>query len=148
MRIILQRVSKASVTVDGETIASVGRGLLILLGVGRGDGRAEADALAEKCAQLRMFDDAAGKTNRSLQDVKGEALVVSQFTLCADTRKGRRPSFTDAAAPEIAAPLVDYFAEKLRGLGLPTQTGRFGADMRVELVNEGPFTILLENPSR
>jgi D-tyrosyl-tRNA(Tyr) deacylase len=145
MRIVLQRVRKASVIVDGETIAAVGRGLLILLGVGPGDGRAEADALAGKCAQLRMFDDAAGKTNLSLQDVKGEALVVSQFTLYADTRKGRRPSFTDAAAPETAEPLVEHFAHALRALGIPVRTGRFGAHMLVELVNDGPFTITLDS---
>ena len=147
MRIILQRVTKASVTVDGEVIAAIGRGLLILLGIGHGDGQAGADFLAEKCANLRIFEDDAGKTNLSILDVKGEALVVSQFTLYADARKGRRPSFTDAAAPEIAEPLVLYFSERLAALGIPTRTGSFGARMLVDLTNDGPFTILLEHPS-
>jgi D-tyrosyl-tRNA(Tyr) deacylase len=146
MKIILQRVSKASVSVDGETVAAIGRGLLILLGIGRSDGRAEADSLAEKCARLRIFEDEAGKTNASIQDIQGEALVVSQFTLYADTRKGRRPSFTDAAAPDVAQQLVEYFAERLKSLGVPVRTGRFGAHMLVELVNDGPFTVVLENP--
>ena len=147
MRIILQRVTKASVSVDGEVIAAIGRGLLILLGIGHDDGQAEANFLAEKCANLRIFEDGAGKTNLSVLDVHGEALVVSQFTLYADARKGRRPSFTDAAAPEIAQPLVDYFAERLNGMGIPTRTGHFGARMQVELTNDGPFTIMLEHPS-
>ncbi len=147
MRIVLQRVQKASVTVDGETIAAIGRGLLILLGIGHGDGQAEADFLAEKCANLRIFEDDGGKTNLSIQDIRGEALVVSQFTLYADARKGRRPSFTDAAAPEIAEPLVVYFAERLAALGIPTRTGSFGARMRVDLTNDGPFTIVLDTNS-
>ena len=146
MRIVLQRVRKASVSVDGETIAAIGRGLLILLGIGHGDGQAEADFLAEKCANLRIFEDDAGKTNLSVLDILGEALVVSQFTLYADARKGRRPSFTDAGAPEIAEPLVQYFAERLTVLGVPTRTGSFGARMLVELTNDGPFTIVLEHP--
>ncbi len=146
MRIVLQRVRKASVTVDGETIAAIGRGLLILLGIGPGDGQAEADFLAEKCVNLRIFEDDGGKTNLSIQDIRGEALVVSQFTLYADARKGRRPSFTDAAAPEIAEPLVVYFAEQLAALGIPTRTGSFGARMLVDLTNDGPFTIVLEQP--
>ncbi|MBN2084814.1 MAG: D-tyrosyl-tRNA(Tyr) deacylase [Anaerolineales bacterium] len=146
MRIVLQRVQKASVTVDGEAIAAIGRGLLILVGIGHGDGQAAADFLAEKCANLRIFEDDAGKTNLSVLDVKGEALVVSQFTLYADARKGRRPSFTDAAAPEIAEPLVNYLAERLTGMGIPTRTGQFGARMQVELINDGPFTIVLEHP--
>jgi D-tyrosyl-tRNA(Tyr) deacylase len=146
MRIVLQRVTKASVTVDGDVIAAIGRGLLILLGIGPGDSRAEADYLAEKCANLRIFGDDAGKTNLSILDIRGEALVVSQFTLYADARKGRRPSFTDAAAPEVAEPLVKYFKERLNGMGIPTLTGSFGADMQVELINDGPFTIMLESP--
>jgi len=146
MRIILQRVTKANVSVDGEVIAAIGRGLLILLGIGHGDGQAEAEYLAEKCANLRIFEDDAGKTNLSVQDVKGEALVVSQFTLYADARKGRRPSFTDAAAPEIAEPLVRYFVELLTGMGVPARSGSFGANMQVELTNDGPFTIVLESP--
>jgi D-aminoacyl-tRNA deacylase len=148
MKVLLQRVTSASVTISGTRIASIGRGLLILLGIGQGDGHAQADSLAEKCAQLRLFGDAAGKTNLTIQDISGEALVVSQFTLYADTRKGRRPSFTDAGAPDIAEPLVEYFAKRLAALGVPTQTGRFGADMQVELVNDGPFTILLDSENK
>jgi D-tyrosyl-tRNA(Tyr) deacylase len=144
MRIVLQRVSKASVTVENRAIAAIGRGLLILLGIGPGDGEAEAEILAEKCARLRIFEDDAGKTNLSILDVGGEALVVSQFTLYADTRKGRRPSFTEAASPAAAEPLVLFFAERLNALGVPTRTGSFGAHMQVELVNDGPFTIVLD----
>ena len=144
MRVLLQRVSKASVTVDGQTISSIGKGLLILLGVGHGDGEEQANYLAEKTANLRVFEDDQGKTNLSILDVKGEAIVVSQFTLYADTRKGRRPSFIDAALPEVAEPLVRRFVELLRGQGVPTQSGRFGAHMEVEIHNDGPVTIWLE----
>ena len=144
MRALLQRVSKASVTVEGQTISAIGKGLLILLGVGHGDGEGQAKFLAEKIANLRIFEDEQGKTNLSILDVKGAAIVVSQFTLYADVRKGRRPSFTDAALPEIAEPLVDHFAELLRGHGVPTQTGKFGAHMEVEIHNDGPVTIWLE----
>jgi D-tyrosyl-tRNA(Tyr) deacylase len=147
MRIILQRVTKASVTINGEVIAAIGRGLLILLGIGHSDGQAGADFLAEKCANLRIFEDDGGKTNLSIKDIQGEALVVSQFTLYADARKGRRPSFTDAADPAIAEPLVRYFAERLAALGIPTRTGAFGANMQVELTNDGPFTVVLEHPN-
>lgn len=144
MRVLLQRVSKASVRVEGQTISDIGKGLLILLGVGHGDGEEQAKFLAEKIANLRIFEDDQGKTNLSVLDVKGEAIVVSQFTLYANARKGRRPSFTDAALPEVAAPLVDRFAELLRGQGVPTQTGKFGAHMEVEIHNNGPVTIWLE----
>jgi D-aminoacyl-tRNA deacylase len=144
MRALLQRVSKASVTVNGQTISSIGKGLLILLGVGHQDGEEQVRFLAEKTANLRIFEDEHGKTNLSVLDVKGEAIVVSQFTLYADTRKGRRPSFVDAALPEVAAPLVDRFAVLLRGHGIPTQTGQFGAHMEVEIHNDGPVTIWLE----
>jgi D-aminoacyl-tRNA deacylase len=144
MRALLQRVSKASVTVEGQTISSIEKGLLILLGVGHGDGEEQANYLAEKIANLRVFEDDRGKTNLSILDVKGEAIVVSQFTLYADTRKGRRPSFIDAALPEVAGPLVDRFVDLLRGQGVPTQTGRFGAHMEVEIHNDGPVTIWLE----
>lgn len=145
MRLVLQRVLQARVHVDGETIAEIGHGLLILLGIAPGDTEEVARALAEKVAALRIFEDEQGKTNLSIQDVKGEALVVSQFTLYADTRKGRRPSFTDAAPPHIAEPLVERFAEFLRQRGIPTQTGRFGAHMLVEIYNDGPFTLWLDN---
>jgi D-tyrosyl-tRNA(Tyr) deacylase len=144
MRALLQRVSKASVTVDGQTISAIEKGLLILLGVGHGDGVEQANYLAEKTANLRVFEDDQGKTNLSILDVKGEAIVVSQFTLYADTRKGRRPSFIDAALPELAEPLVHRFVELLRGHGVPTQSGRFGAHMEVEIHNDGPVTIWLE----
>jgi D-aminoacyl-tRNA deacylase len=144
MRVLIQRVSKASVKVDQQTISSIGKGLLVLLGVGHGDGEEQAKYLAEKIANLRIFEDDQGKTNLSVLDVKGEAIVVSQFTLYADTRKGRRPSFIDAALPDVAEPLVNRFAECLRGHGVPTQTGKFGAHMEVEIHNEGPVTIWLE----
>jgi D-aminoacyl-tRNA deacylase len=144
MRALIQRVSKASVTVDGQTISSIGKGLLILLGVGHGDGEEQARFLAEKVANLRIFEDEQGKTNLSVLEVKGEAIVVSQFTLYADTRKGRRPSFTDAALPEVAEPLVSRFVELLCGHGVPSQAGRFGAHMLVEIHNDGPVTIWLE----
>jgi D-tyrosyl-tRNA(Tyr) deacylase len=144
MRALLQRVSSGKVTVNDQTIAQIGLGLVILLGIGHGDGEEQAVFLAEKIANLRIFEDGAGKTNLSLLDVGGEALVVSQFTLYADTRKGRRPSFTEAALPEVAAPLVERFAELLRLQGVPTQTGVFGAHMRVEIDNDGPVTIWLE----
>ena len=144
MRAILQRVSQASVTVEGQVISSIGPGLLILLGVGHGDGEEQAAFLADKVANLRIFEDEAGKTNLSILDVKGEAIVVSQFTLYADTRKGRRPSFTDAALPGVAAPLIVRFVELLRAQGVPTQTGQFGAHMQVEIHNNGPVTIWLE----
>jgi D-aminoacyl-tRNA deacylase len=144
MRALLQRVSRASVTVEGQTISTIGKGLLILLGVGHGDGEEQAKFLAEKIANLRVFEDEQGKTNLSILDVKGEAIVVSQFTLYADTRKGRRPSFIDAALPDVAEPLVSRFVELLGGHGIPTQTGKFGTHMEVEIHNDGPVTIWLE----
>lgn len=144
MRALIQRVSKASVTVDGKTISSIGHGLVVLLGVGHTDGEEQARWMAEKIATLRIFSDSEGKMNLAAQDVKGEAIVVSQFTLFADAQKGRRPSFVDAARPEIAAPLVERFAALLREQGVPTQTGIFGADMLVEIHNDGPVTIWLE----
>ncbi len=144
MRALLQRVRSGKVTVGEKTVGTIHSGLVILLGIGQGDGEAEARFLAEKIATLRIFEDEAGKFNRSILEAGGEALVVSQFTLYADTRKGRRPSFTEAASPEVAAPLVERFAELLRQQGIPTQTGSFGAHMLVEIENDGPVTIWLE----
>lgn len=145
MRVVLQRVSRASVRAGGDTLASIGRGLLLLVGVDTGDTEAEALRLAEKCAGLRVFPDAEGRFSLSLQDVNGEALVVSQFTLLADVRRGRRPSFAQAAQPELAEPLVEAFARSMREAGVAVQTGRFGAMMEVELVNDGPVTIVLDS---
>ena len=144
MRVVIQRVRMGKVIVDGETIAEIGKGLVILTGIGPEDGEEQARYLAEKIATLRIFPDAEGKTNLSCLDVGGEALVVSQFTLYADTRKGRRPSFINAAPPEIAEPLVERFANLLREQGLPTQMGQFGAEMLVEIHNHGPVTIWIE----
>jgi D-tyrosyl-tRNA(Tyr) deacylase len=144
MRALIQRVTQASVTVDHKTISSIGHGLVVLLGVGHNDGEQQAQWLAEKIASLRIFSDPDGKMNLSVLDVNGEAIVVSQFTLFADAEKGRRPSYTDAARPEAAAPLVDRFAALLRAQGVPTQMGIFGADMLVEIHNDGPVTIWLE----
>ncbi len=146
MRILLQRVSKGSVAVDGEVVGEVGLGYVLLVGVGEGDTQAEADKMAEKVVNLRLFPDEEGKFDRSLLDVGGGALVVSQFTLYGDVRKGRRPSFIGAAQPGVAEPLCDYFADRLGGLGVGVvTTGRFGASMRVALVNEGPVTIWLDS---
>ena len=144
MRALIQRVSKASVKVEAQTISNIGKGLLILVGVGHGDGDEQVMFLAEKTANLRIFEDEQGKTNLSILDVKGEAIVVSQFTLYANTQKGRRPSFIEAALPDVAEPLVNRFIELLRGHGIPTQTGKFGAHMEVEIHNDGPVTIWLE----
>jgi D-tyrosyl-tRNA(Tyr) deacylase len=144
MRLVLQRVRRGRVTVEGLEVAAIGRGLVILAGVGHGDTSEQAEALAEKVSTLRVFEDGDGKTNLSLQDVGGQALVVSQFTLYADTRKGRRPSFIDAALPEVAEPLVRRFADALAARDVPTQMGVFGAHMLVEIENDGPVTIVLE----
>jgi len=145
LRIVLQRVKEASVTVAGEQISAIGPGLLLLVGVAQGDGEPEADWLAEKVAGLRILADDEGKMNCSVRDVGGAVLAVSQFTLLADTRKGKRPSFVGAAPPEDATRLFDHFCERLRTAGVhPVETGRFGAMMDVSLVNDGPVTIVLE----
>ena len=145
MRIVLQRVKNASVRVEDERISEIGPGLLLLVGVARGDGEPEADWLAQKVAGLRVMGDAEGKMNLSVRDVEGEILAVSQFTLLADTRKGKRPSFVGAAPSEEAEALFDYFCERLRAAGVASvKTGRFGAMMDVALVNDGPVTIILE----
>ena len=142
---MLQRVARASVTVGGELVSEIGPGLLLLVGVAKRDGEAEADWLAEKVAGLRVLADEDGKMNRSIRDVGGGVLAVSQFTLLADTRKGKRPSFVGAAPPEEASPLFDYFCERLRAAGVASvKTGSFGARMDVALVNDGPVTIVLD----
>jgi D-tyrosyl-tRNA(Tyr) deacylase len=141
-------VAHAAVRVDGETVGEIGAGLVAFVGVGPADDDAVADALAGRIAELRIFRDEEGRTNRSLLDVTGEALVVSQFTLYADTRRGRRPGFTGAAPPDQAERLVDRLVTTLRGFGLRVATGRFGAEMAVELVNDGPFTIWLDTADR
>ena len=144
MKAVIQRVSQGRVTVDGQVVAEIGKGLVILLGVAPEDTLATVEQMTEKIAHLRIFEDDEGKMNLSALDVDGEAIVVSQFTLYADTRRGRRPSFIDAAKPEIAEPLVEACAEQLSARGIPTQTGVFGAHMDVALVNVGPVTILLD----
>jgi D-tyrosyl-tRNA(Tyr) deacylase len=151
VRVLAQRVTRASVSVDGEIVGSIGRGFLLLVGVTQNDGDAQARLLASKVANLRVFDDEHGNLNRSLLDLAAEdptsvgVLVVSQFTLYADVRKGRRPSFTDAAPPSVAAPLVEAFAGLLCAAGLQVEQGKFGAEMAVELVNDGPVTIWLDS---
>lgn len=144
MRALIQRVSEASVTVDGEVIGSIGPGLLILICAMQGDGEAQADKLAAKIAKLRIFKDEDGRMNRSVQDIGGSALVVSQFTLAADTARGNRPGFSTAAAPEDGNRLYEYFAGQVAAQGVPVAKGRFGADMKVALVNDGPVTIWMD----
>lgn len=144
MRVVLQRVSQASVTVEGQTVGECGRGFLVLVGVHHTDTGAEANSLAEKVANLRVFEDADGKLNLSLRDVEGSALVVSNFTLYGDCRKGRRPSFTEAAKGEQAESLYLAFGTALAAQGIPVQYGKFGATMQIALVNEGPITMLLD----
>ena len=146
MKAVIQRVTRASVTVDGERVSAIGNGLLILLGVAEGDTRRDAEVLADKIANLRIFSDSDDKMNLSLLTVEGAALVVSQFTLCADCRKGRRPDFFGAAKPDIADELYEYFCERIKNAGVnDVQKGVFGADMKVELLNDGPVTILIDS---
>lgn len=144
MRTVIQRVSHGQVTIEDNVIAKIGRGVIILLGIAPNDGQAQIDYLVRKISELRIFEDSEGKMNLSLMDIHGEAIVVSQFTLYADTRKGRRPSFGKAALPEIASPIVDQFVEAMRAKGIKTQTGEFGAHMHVDIHNDGPVTILIE----
>lgn len=144
MRVLLQRVSRAQVSVDGEVVARIGQGLLLLVGVKSGDTIQEAEWLVQKCLGLRIWPDEAGKMDRSVVDIGGSVLAVSQFTLYGDTRRGRRPDFIQAARPETAKPLFDAFVEGVRRAGVPVETGVFGADMAVELVNDGPVTLLIE----
>jgi len=144
MRALIQRVTEASVSVDGELIGEIGAGLLILVCAMQGDTTANADALAAKISKLRIFEDEAGKMNRSVLDMGGAALVVSQFTLAADTSRGNRPGFSSAAAPDEGRVLYEYFADQIRGHGIDTAMGQFGADMAVALVNDGPVTIWME----
>lgn len=144
MKVVLQRVAEASVEVSGEMIASIGRGLLLLVGADQGDSQKNADTLADRCLGLRIFEDDDGKMNRSVVDIGGDLLAVSQFTLSADLSKGRRPSFTSAMNPPEAEKLFDYFIEQLKESGLDVKSGRFGAKMKVRLVNDGPVTFSLE----
>ena len=144
MRIVIQRVKRASVSVEEKVVGSIQKGFLVLIGVGQGDDEATADKYMKKLLGLRIFEDENGKTNKSLADVDGQLLMVSQFTLYADVKHGNRPGFSKAAKPEVAAPLYDRFNEKLRQAGVHVETGRFGADMKVELENDGPVTILYE----
>ena len=145
MRAVIQRVSKAQVSVDGECIGQIGKGFVVLLGITTNDTQAEADYLNDKILGLRIFSDAAGKFNLSLKDVGGELLIVSQFTLYGDCRKGRRPSFIAAAGVDIALPLYEYFVERARRQHIPVATGRFQADMAIQLVNDGPVTLILDS---
>ena len=146
MRILLQRVTSGSVTVDDTVVGAIDGGLVLLVGVGHDDTQAVAEKMAQKVAGLRIFNDEQGKFNRSLLDVAGQALVISQFTLYADARRGRRPGFTDAAAPDLAEPLCDHFAQALRGQGVShVATGRFGAKMQVQIHNDGPVTVWLDS---
>jgi D-aminoacyl-tRNA deacylase len=146
MRAVVQRVSRAAVTVDGEVVGALGTGLLVLLGVAPSDTDAEARWLADKVVGLRIFPDSDGKMNRDVSEAAGGVLVVSQFTLYGDCRKGRRPSFVGAAPPELAEPLYEAFVSAVRATGVPAATGRFGAMMQVELVNDGPVTLLVDTP--
>ena len=145
MRVCVQRVSEASVETDGKTIGAIGPGLLVLLGVGQSDTPAEVTQLVDKIVNLRVFADDQDKMNRSLLDIQGQMLVISQFTLWGDCRKGRRPSFVQAADPEVAEPLYERFVDEVRGQGVVTETGRFGAMMQVHLVNDGPVTLVIES---
>ena len=144
MRIVLQRVSQAKVVVQGDVVGEIGKGLVLLVGIGPQDGQDQVKTLAEKCAVLRIFDDDQGKMNRSLIDISGGILAVSQFTLYGNTNKGRRPSFTEAATPDIAEPLFNHFVQTIREMGITIATGVFGARMEVSIINDGPVTFVME----
>ena len=146
MRALVQRVKKGSVSIDGQVHGAIDQGLVILLGVTHEDTEKDADFVADKCVDLRIFEDENGKMNKSLEDINGSILLISQFTLYAATRKGRRPSFDAAARPEVAEPLYEYFIQKLRNRGIKVETGIFGADMQVEIHNDGPVTMMVEYP--
>lgn len=145
MKLVIQRVTTASVSVDGKVIGQIGKGFMVLIGVGIGDTKETADKYIKKMLGLRIFEDEQGKTNKSLLDVKGELLLISQFTLYADCRKGNRPSFVNAGAPDMAKELYEYMIDECKKAGYQVQTGEFGADMKVSLLNDGPFTIVLED---
>lgn len=145
MRLVVQRAQRAVARIGDEAVGEIGKGAVVLVGIGRHDDREDVRRMADKLTGLRYFEDAEGRTNASLADVRGELLVVSQFTLYADLRHGRRPGFTDAAPPDVAAPLVEAFVAELRELGVEVATGRFGATMSIELVNDGPFTLVLDS---
>jgi len=145
VRIVVQRVTRASVRVDSELLGEIGAGAMVLVGIGREDDADTVDRMADRLIGLRYFRDADGRTNVAIEDAGGSYLVVSQFTLYADTSRGRRPGFTDATPPDVAAALVERFADRLRGRGLHVEIGRFGAEMAVELVNDGPFTLVLDS---
>lgn len=148
MRAVIQRVKTASVVVNNDTVGAIDKGLLIFLGIGQGDQKDDIDWLVRKISQLRIFSDIEGKMNKSLMDIEGSALVISQFTLFASTKKGNRPSFIHAAKPDLAIPLYETFIQEMKGIGIKTETGIFGADMAVQLTNDGPVTILIDTKNR
>lgn len=148
MRAVIQRCTRAQVSVADNLLGEINQGFMILLGIHEGDSQADVDYLVRKISLLRVFEDDAGKMNRSIQDVKGSILSISQFTLFADTKKGNRPSFIQAARPDVAIPLYERFNQELRSTGIPVETGEFGADMQVELVNDGPVTIIIDSKDK
>jgi len=148
MRLLLQRVSEGQVIIDEKTVGQIDRGIVALIGIRSGDRKRDADYLLSKCVNMRIFPDELGRFDKSLLETAGDLLVISQFTLYADTRKGRRPGFSDAAMPEEAVPLYDYFIEKAQALGLKVETGEFGADMKIDIVNDGPVTIMIDSEDK